>query len=167
MTIQEIKSIFKLDLKINNRERFNIFVKAVYIDRQEGKSLTDLANELNFVSHASIINIKKKTNIYKLYPQYEKIERAFDSKSKQLFNEAHAEYDKYIDKKSKLTKSRKAPADYSRKLSNKDIPPPKQRWNYLKIIETLRKDNDHKLWNKPMPLFTFKDYEKLNKLLIN
>jgi hypothetical protein len=167
MTVQEIKSIFKLDLKINNRERFNVFVKAVYIDRQEGKSLTELAKELDFVSHASVFNIKKKTHIYKQYPQYEKIEQAFDIKSKQLFDEAHVEYDKYIDKKSKLTKSRKAPADYTQKLSKVNIPPARDRWHYLKIIETLRKDNDHKLWNKPIPLFTFKDYEKLNTLLIS
>lgn len=166
MTVQEIKSIFKLDLKINNRERFNVFVKAVYIDRQEGKSLTELAKELDFVSHASVFNIKKKTHLYKQFPQYEKIEQAFDTKSKQLFDEVKDEYFKFIDKKAKLTKSRKAPIDYSNKISKGNIPPARDRWPYLKIIETLRKDNNHKLWNKPIPLFTFKDYEKLNALLI-
>lgn len=164
MTVQEIKSIFKLDLKINNRARFNVFVKAVYIDRQEGKSLTELAKELDFVSHASVFNIKKKTHIYKQFPQYEKIEQAFDTKSKQLFDEVKDEYFKFIDKKAKLTKSRKGPIDYSSKISKGNIPPARDRWPYLKIIETLRKDNENKLWNKPMPLFTFKDYEKLNQL---
>lgn len=166
MTIQEIKSIFKIDLTINNRERFNIFIKSVYIDRNQHKSLSELARELNFISHASVYNIKKKTYLYKQYSQYAKIEQAFDIKSKQLFDETRFEYDMYIDNNAKLTKNRKAPADYTKKLNNINIPNPKQRWHYLKIIEALRKDNDHKLWNKPMPLFTYKDYEKLNHLLI-
>lgn len=163
MTLQEINSIFKIDLRINNRERFNIFVKAIYIDRQQDKSLSELARELNFISHASIYNIKKKTDVYKKYKQFEKIEQAFETKSKQLFDEARIEYGKFINLN---IKNRKAPADYVNKLNNKNIPPPKERWHYLKIIETLRKDNNHKLWNKPLPLFTYKDYEKLNNLLI-
>jgi hypothetical protein len=32
------------------------------------------------------------------------------------------------------------------------------------VVETLKKDNRNKLWDKPMPNFTFRDYEVLKKL---
>jgi len=38
------------------------------------------------------------------------------------------------------------------------------RWNYLKIINTLRKDNKHDLWNKQMTSFTINDYKILEAL---
>jgi hypothetical protein len=45
------------------------------------------------------------------------------------------------------------------------IPHPRQRWHYTYIIEALKKDNSNKLWDKPMPNFTFRDYEVLKNLV--
>ena len=169
MTLEEIKYFFAVDLTQDNRNRIFVILKNIYVNQQrlKGCSLKDIADELK-MNISSVTLCHQRTNKFKTYFNYKNIERAFryaDQRAfaleKQLYdNRALLKHkDTYIPTVTKRTRDKEI-VNYMNM-----IPHPKRRWHYTKIIEVLKKDNKNKLWDKPMPNFTFKDYEILKKLL--
>ena len=169
MTLEEIKYFFAVDLTQDNRNRIFVILKNIYVnqERLKGVSVKDIADELK-MNISSVTLCHQRTNKFKNYFNYANIERAFryaDQRAfaleKQLYdNRALLKHkDTYIPTVTKRTRDKEI-VNYMNM-----IPHPKRRWHYTQIIETLKKDNKNKLWDKPMPNFTFKDYEVLKSLL--
>jgi hypothetical protein len=88
MNIEEIKTLFKIDLKEDNRKTEYVHLKSLYIQQQRknGKNWQDIATDLNIKSHASCINLLKKIDTYKENKLFKHIEKAFKNKDKESFN---------------------------------------------------------------------------------
>jgi hypothetical protein len=162
MTLEEINTLFGIDLKQSNRNRLFVIIKNIYVnqERLKGRTMICIANELN-MEVSSITLCHQRTEKFKTYFNYANIKIAFDYKDQELFA---LEKNIYENRDVNATKQPKKIKDEISNLLDM-IPHPKKRWHYTKIIETLKKDNRNKLWDKPMPNFTFRDYEILKKLL--
>lgn len=156
MTLQEIKSLFGVDLTEKNRKSHIVYLRGHYIDKEykKGRSYLNICTELK-CNHASGYHYLKAKTKYKKIKEYNEIKIAFDTKNVELFKEIdlRLQNKKYIlydnfDKTKRIIKSHL----------------PTIRWNYLRIIETLRKDNKNQLWDKPMKEFTKNDYKILEDL---
>lgn len=164
MTLKEIKKHLGIDLTIPNRAMEFVILRFIYIEQElkKGNSHYQISKDLKVV-HASIYNLERKGDIYKKYYLYEPILKAYNEKSKDLFNVI------YTLKKELLKQQNKIYNKAYKKVIVKEIivnvKVKVKKWTIQKIINTLRKDNKHKLWNKPMNKFNEKDYEELNKLL--
>jgi hypothetical protein len=163
MTLEEIKYFFAVDLTQDNRNRIFVILKNIYVnqERLKGCLLKDIADELK-MNISSVTLCHQRTNKFKNYFNYANIEKAFDNKDQELFALEKQLYDNRV-----LTKNTSVIKKNVKKevVNYMDmIPLPKRRWHYTQIIETLKKDNKNKLWDKPMPNFTFKDYEVLKNL---
>ena len=163
MTLQEIKDLFGVDLKQQNRNRIFVILKNIYVNNQRSKGLKmqQIADELE-MSISAIIICNQRTKKFKTYFNYANIKKAFDTKNQHIFALEKQIYD-----------NRSCNSIYipTKKIRNVEIvnyldmiPHPKRRWHYTDIINTLKKDNRNKLWDKPMPDFTFRDYEILKNL---
>jgi len=161
MTLEEIKDLFGVDLKEQNRKRVFTILKNIYVNQEHLKGLTNqnIADKLK-MTVSSVTFCYQRTNKFKTYFNYANIQKAFDNKDQELFA-----LEKQINKKVYVPTVTKRTRD--KELINylDMIPHPKRRWHYTDIIEALKKDNRNKLWDKPMPNFTFRDYEILKKLL--
>lgn len=88
MNIEEIKTLFKIDLRQENRKIEYVHLKSLYIQQQRknGSNWQDIATELNIKSHASCINLLKKIDTYKENKLFKHIEKAFKNKDEESFN---------------------------------------------------------------------------------
>ncbi len=164
MTLEEIKDLFGVDLKEQNRNRVFTILKNIYVNQERLKGLTnqDIADELNMnVSSVTVCNLN--TTKFKTYFNYSNIQTAFNNKDYELFALEKQIYDNRVFTKNISVIKKNVKKELVNYLDM--IPHPKRRWHYTKIIETLKKDNRNKLWDKPMPDFTFRDYEVLKNLL--
>jgi len=169
MTLEEIKDLFGVDLKEQNRNRVFTILKNIYVNQEHSKGLTNqkIADKLK-MTVSSVTLCYQRTNKFKTYFNYANIQKAFYDKDQELFALEKQIYDNralQINKKVYVPTVTKRTRD--KKLVNylDMIPHPKRRWHYTDIIEALKKDNRNKLWDKPMPNFTFRDYEVLKKLI--
>jgi hypothetical protein len=168
MNLQEIKDLFGVDLSQDNRNRLFVILKNIYVnqERLKGVIYKDIAEELKS-SISTIILSCQRTDKFKTYFNYKNVEIAFKNKNQELFALEKQLYDnicKFKDNNVYIPTTTKRTRD--RELVNylDMIPHPKRRWHYTQIIQVLKKDNRNKLWDKPMPDFTFRDYQILNKL---
>ena len=125
-----------------------------------------IADELK-MTVSSVTLCYQRTNKFKTYFNYANIQKAFDNKDQELFALEKQIYDNralQINKKVYVPTVTKRTRDKELVNYLDMIPHPKRRWHYTDIIEALKKDNRNKLWDKPMPNFTFRDYEVLKKL---
>ena len=169
MTIEEIKDLFGVDLRDKNKNRLFTILKNIYVNQEHLKGLTNqkIADKLK-MTVSSVTLCYQRTNKFKTYFNYANIQKAFDNKDQELFALEKQIYDNralqinknvYVPTVTKRTRDKEL-------INYLDmIPHPKRRWHYTDIIEALKKDNRNKLWDKPMPNFTFRDYEILKKLL--
>jgi len=163
MTLEEIKDLFAVDLKEQNRNRVFTILKNIYVNQERLKGFTNqnIADKLNMnVSSITICNLN--TTKFKTYFNYANIQKAFNNKDYELFALEKQIYDNRVFTKNILVIKKNVKKELVNYLDM--IPHPKRRWHYTKIIETLKKDNRNKLWDKPMPDFTFRDYEVLKNL---
>jgi hypothetical protein len=168
MTLEEIKYFFAVDLTQDNRNRIFVILKNIYVNqgRLKGCLLKDIADELN-MTVSSVTLCYQRTNKFKTYFNYTNIQKAFDNKDQELFALEKQLYDNralQINKNVYIPTVTKRTRDKELVNFLDMIPHPKRRWHYTNIIETLKKDNKNKLWDKPMPNFTFRDYEVLKNL---
>lgn len=164
MTINEIKEHLGIDLTIKNRAMEYVILRYIYIEQElkKGNSHYQISKDLKVV-HASIYNLERKGFIYKKYYLYETILKSYLEKDKKIFNSIYEMKKQLIKEQNK--EYHKA---YNRSIAKEIIIKVDikiKRWSVEKIIQTLRKNNKCRLWNKPMNEFDEKDYEKLNKLL--
>lgn len=154
MTLQEIKNILGIDLTEKNRKPHLVYLRGHYIDAQykKGKTYLNICKELK-CNHATAFHYTQRKEKYKTIPEYNEMKIVFDTGNVELFKEVdyRLRNKKYIH------------------YDNFDKKPKKEevtvvRWHYLRIIEALRKDNNNKLWDKPMPEFTINDYKILESL---
>jgi hypothetical protein len=89
MTTEEIKENLKIDIKIRNRTELYIYLRSIYINQEfkKGISLQKIANSLDLKNHSTIINIIKKTKVYKLDPLFMFIEKAYKTKDASYIKE--------------------------------------------------------------------------------
>ena len=165
MTLLEIKQRLGVDLKLKNRKRIFVILRAIYINTNSKKIKPyHLAQELD-LTNASILNLIKNFGRFKKDAFFEDINLAYKTKDFDLFREISLRKRDYH--KSEYNKLYRLGERKPAKVKPKGIlPHPKNRWHYLRIIDTLKKDNNHKLWDKPMPDFNIKDYKELLKLSI-
>ncbi len=160
MTLQEIKDLFKVDLTIRLKKDNIVFLKNCYVMQEIGKgvNLSVIALELKH-NRQAIYNSIYKQPYYEFNEYYQLIKDAFNAKDPVLYSRACY-----------LLKNRKyppVPTEFKPKRNKpfkKKEKMPDVRWHYLRIIEALRKDNRHKLWEKPMKEFTINDYKILESL---
>jgi hypothetical protein len=162
MTLQEIKDIFKEDLTIRLKKDKIVFLKNCYVMQEIGKgvNLSVIALELKH-NRQAIYNSIYKQPYYEFNEYYQLIKEAFNSKDFVLYSRAC-----YLLKNRKyppIPKELKVKA-VRRARPKKKEEMPEVRWHYLRIIQALRKDNRHKLWEKPMKEFTINDYKVLESL---
>jgi len=157
MTLKEIKDLFKVDLTIKNRKPHFVYLRGIYMDQEieNGRNNLNICKELK-CNHATGFHYFQRKEFYKNIKEYNEVKIAFDNKDADLFKDIDFRLNsvKYIyynlePKKPKAIKKEEMP---------------KVRWHYIRIIEALRKDNRHSLWDKPMTEFTINDYKNLEDL---
>jgi len=164
MTINEIKEHLGIDLTIKDRRRVFVILKAIYVkDNLKKENAYNLSKNLK-LTNATVLSLIRNFKRLKEDNFYEKIKLAYDTKDKNLFDEillTKKDYDrKEYNRLYRLGEHKSKPKSKPKGI----IPHPKKRWHYLRIIEVLRKDNNHKLWDKLIPDFNTKDYKELRKL---
>ena len=161
MDLQEIKEIFKIDLKAKNRKHYVLFLRNLYFNQQHNifqRTIFNIAHELD-MNRESLYNSLFKTKFYEEDQNYQMIKKAFETKDFKMYSDAC-----YIIKNKTYPP---VPTEFKpkrNKLFKKAEKMPEVRWHYLRIIEALRKDNRHNLWDKPMKEFTINDYKILQSL---
>lgn len=168
MTLEEIKDKLGVDLTEKNRKAHIVYLRGHYIDAEyaKGRPYLKICKELKH-NHATAFHYLQRKKYYKHIEEYNEMKIVFETGNVELFkevehrlqNKTYIHYDNFEKKNKKVNeiKINKLKVDYT----------PVKKWHYLKIIHTLRKDNKHDLWNKPMIDFTIKDYQELEKLYIN
>jgi hypothetical protein len=158
MDLKEIKQLFGVDLTIKNRKPHFVYLRGIYMDQEieNGRKNLNICKELK-CNHATGFHYFQRKDFYKNIKEYNEVKIAFDNKDVALFNDIDFRLNnvKYIHYREL---ERKKP----KKIKLEEMP--EVRWHYLRIIEALRKDNRHKLWEKPMKEFTIKDYKTLEDL---
>jgi hypothetical protein len=94
--------------------------------------------------------------MYQLIKEYNEVKIAFDNRDADLFKD--------IDFRLNSVKYIYYNLEPKKPKAIKENEIPEVRWHYLRIIEALRKDNRHSLWDKPMKEFTINDYKVLEDL---
>jgi hypothetical protein len=137
MTLTEIKEIFNIDLKAKNRKHHVLFLRNLYFNQQL---------EMN---RESLYNSLFKTKFYEEDQNYQMIKKAFETKDFKMYSDACyiIKNKTYPPVPTEFKPKRNKPFKKAEKM-------PEVRWHYLRIIETLRKDNKNSLWEKPMKEFT-------------
>jgi len=161
MTLQEIKEIFNIDLKAKNRKHHVLFLRNLYFNKQYNiyqRTIVNIAHELE-MNRESLYNSLFKTQFYEEDQNYQLIKKAFDNKDSELYNKACyiIKNKNYPPVPTEFKPKRNKPFKMNEKM-------PEVRWHYIRIIEALRKDNRHSLWEKPMKEFTINDYKVLESL---
>ncbi len=157
MSLEEIKEILGIDLTEKNRKPHLVYLRGHYIDAEykKGKTYLQICKELK-CNHATAFHYTKRKDYYKQIPEYNEMKIVFDTGNVELFKEVDHRLNNinYIKYREVVIKKPKKIKD--------EIP--KYKWHFSKIIDTLRKDNKNRLWDKPMIDFTVKDYEILKAL---
>ena len=157
MTLQEIKDLFGIDLTIKNRKPHFVYLRGIYMDQEKenGRNTLNICKELK-CNHATGFHYFKRKEKYKNIKEYNEVKIAFDNKDVDLFKD--------IDLRLNSVKYIYYNLEPKKPKAIKENEIPEVRWHYLRIIETLRKDNKNKLWDKPMKEFTINDYKNLESL---
>ncbi len=142
MSIQEIRSTFNVDIREKNCKRYMSYLKWLLIEQElnKGRDMMEVAEDVNL--HYS--RVQKNSKMLEQVANGEvfiKVKQAFETKDAKLFETLK---------------------DFSN--TPKAEPKAKKKWSVEKIINTLRKDNGHPLWNKQICDFTQNDYNILQKL---
>lgn len=156
MTLEEIKNILGIDLTEKNRKPHLVYLRGHYIDAEykKGRPYLKICKELK-CNHATAFHYIQRKEMYKSIPEYNEMKIVFDTGNVELFkevdyrlrNKKYIHYDNFDKKPKKVVEE-----------------VPVVRWHYSRIIEALRKDNNNKLWDKPMPDFDNNDYKILERL---
>lgn len=158
MSIEEIKIALGVDLRLNNRSLGITILKSIWIEQEleKGCKKYHLSKELN-LTNPSVLNICKNIEQYKKLDSYKNILQAYLTKDINLIVGIKKPKVKYYvpkKKKEKITA-----------LTKYDLLQPyNARWGHIRIINALRNENKHYLWNKLMPSFSMNDYLELQKL---
>jgi len=157
MTLQEIKELFGVDLIFKSRKAHLVYLRGHYIDQEylKGRPYLEICKELK-CNHATAFHYLQRKPMYQKIKEYNKLKKAFDNKDAELYKEIED---------SLLGKSYITYGGIETKKTTKKEKMPMVRWSHTKIIEALRKDTTHPLWEKPMKKFTIEDYEILEKIL--
>jgi hypothetical protein len=118
------------------------YLKWLLIEQElkKGRDLMEVAIDVN-TSYSQVYKNSKMLEQVKHGELFVKVKQAFDTKDAKLFESFK---------------------DFSN--TPKAEPKAKKKWSVEKIINTLRKDNGHPLWNKQICDFTDSDYNILQKL---
>jgi hypothetical protein len=157
MTLKEIKDLFKVDLTIKNRKPHFVYLRGIYMDQEieNGRNNLNICKELK-CNHASGFHYFQRKPMYQLIKEYNEVKIAFDNRDADLFKD--------IDFRLNSVKYIYYNLEPKKPKAIKENEIPEVRWHYLRIIEALRKDNRHSLWDKPMKEFTINDYKVLEDL---
>jgi len=142
MSIEEILSTFKVDIREKNCKRYMSYLKWLLIEQElkKGRDMMEVAIYVN-MSYSQVVKNSKMLEQVKNGEIFIKVKKAFDTKDAKLF-ESLKDFSNFPKADAKAKKT----------------------WSVEKIINTLRKDNNHPLWNKQICNFTDSDYHILNKL---
>jgi hypothetical protein len=142
MSIEEIQSEFNVDIRLKNCKRYMSYLKWLLIEQElkKGRDLMELAEDVN-LHYSRVQKNSKMLEQVKNGEVFIKVKQAFETKDAKLFETLK---------------------DFSN--TPKAEPKAKKKWSVEKIINTLRKDNGHPLWNKTIENFTDSDYNILQKL---
>jgi len=142
MSIEEIQSIFKVDIREKNCKRYMSYLKWLLIEQElkKGRDMIEVAIHVN-MSYSQVVKNSKMLEQVKNGEVFIKVKKAFDTKDAKLF-ESLKDFSNFPKADAKAKKT----------------------WSVEKIINTLRKDNGHPLWNKQICNFTDSDYYILQKL---
>lgn len=154
MELTEIKKLFKIDLKQENRKLEYVYFKTLYIQQQREKDVSwlQIAKELNIKSHASCINLLKKLEQYKKSEHFHHIENAFKNKDKSSLDLYYKEYKQVRQEKLKVYKSLEFRKNTIARIKAQEVKPK----------EEVKKDS---IWNVMINLRHKKTY--LNDLVFN
>jgi len=142
MSIQEIQNEFNVDIRQRNQKRYICYLKWLLIEQElnKGLNMMDVSEDINIHYSQVCKNTKKLESVAK-GEIFLKVKKAFETKDAKLFESLK---------------------DFSN--TPRAEPKAKKKWSVEKIINTLRKDNGHPLWNKKICDFTDSDYNILQKL---
>ncbi len=142
MSPQEMKDLFKVDIREKNCKRYMSYLKWLLIEQElkKGRDLMEVAIDVN-MSYSQVTKNSKMLQQVKNGEVFIKVKKAFETKDAKLFETLK---------------------DFSN--TPKAEPKAKKKWSVEKIINTLRKDNGHPLWDKQICNFTDEDYNILQKL---
>ena len=142
MNPQEIKTVFGVDIREKNCKRYMSYLKWLLIEQElkKGRDMMEVAIDVN-MSYSQVTKNSKMLEQVKNGELFIKVKKAFDNKDANLFESLK---------------------DFSN--FPKAEPKAKKTWSVEKIINTLRKDNNHPLWDKQICNFTDSDYNILQKL---
>lgn len=142
MSIEEIKSTFKVDIREKNCKRYMSYLKWLLIEQElkKGRDMMEVAIDVN-MAYSQVTKNSKMLEQVKNGEIFIKVKKAFETKDAKLFETLK---------------------DFSN--TPKAEPKAKKTWSVEKIINTLRKDNGHPLWDKQICNFTDEDYNILQKL---
>jgi len=142
MNPQEMKDLFKVDIREKNCKRYMSYLKWLLIEQElkKGRDMMEVAIDVN-MSYSQVTKNSKMLQQVKNGEVFIKVKKAFETKDAKLFETLK---------------------DFSN--TPKAEPKAKKKWSVEKIINTLRKDNGHPLWDKTIENFTDEDYNILQKL---
>jgi len=142
MSVEEIQSTFKVDIREKNCKRYMSYLKWLLIEQElkKGRDMMEVAIDVN-MSYSQVTKNSKMLEQVKNGELFIKVKKAFDNKDANLFESLK---------------------DFSN--TPKAEPKAKKKWSVEKIINTLRKDNGHPLWDKQICDFTDSDYHILQKI---
>lgn len=161
MSTKEILDVLGIDIKIDKRALHYVYVKNIYINQEYNKSDKDnksqILQKIGYdldLSYATVWNSLNRNAVYHNAPEFIKINEAYQSKSRALFDAAvgrmyNVDYEKRNIPKREMSKRNR----------------PIERWHSSKIYEALRMDQDSPLWDVPMPKMTKKHYEIMQRML--
>jgi len=142
MSPQEIRNEFNVDIREKNCKRYMSYLKWLLIEQElkKGRDMMEVAIDVN-MAYSQVVKNSKMLEQVANGEVFLKVKKAFDTKDAKLFESLK---------------------DFSN-IPKADAKA-KKTWSVEKIINTLRKDNGHPLWNKQICNFTDSDYYILNKL---
>ena len=142
MSIEEMKDLFNVDIRLKNCKRYMSYLKWLLVEQElkKGRDMMELAIDVN-LSYSQVVKNSKMLEQVANGEIFIKVKKAFETKDAELF-ESLKDFSNIPKAQSKA----------------------KKKWSVEKIINTLRKDNGHPLWNKQMENFTDSDYHILQNL---
>lgn len=175
MTINEIKEIFDLDIKLKKRSDLYVYLRALYVEEHlKTTNLNRIGKDLDF-SRPTLLNSTLQIDTYRLDPLFMLVEKAFKTKDVNLIKE----YINLVEER-RLERSRSNPnLKFEKPKINKDYTPRKKYKKEPKIIilehpkedirtvaSKLRKLKTY-LNDKPFPEWTNLDWKKYFDLTKN
>jgi hypothetical protein len=174
MSEQEIKELFKIDIREKNRSFENYTMRMLWSiqNKKNFNTITALSKYLN-LGHGAVLSMFKHQNKHITDPKFIVLKEAFEKKDINIFNKYFYLKDKLYFEQLIILKENRKPTEKDQvvkkyeKTNNKNLVC-QQKESMQNVIKTLRPlPKNHQayyLWNKPLQQWSVADWETYYKI---